>query len=813
MKSPAFVLLVPALCLAPFGADPADRGPEARGPKPSVEQPPVPHGTNRSNWSDELVQEYCVRCHGRRIKKGGMSLLEFDVTAADQSPELAESIIRKLRAGLMPPAGQRRPEDDSLAVFAADLEAQVDERAELDPNPGARTFQRLNRAEYAAAIRDLLDLNIDAGDYLPLDTKSANFDNIADTQVLSATLLTSYLTAADEISRLAVGDMDAPVRAKTFTNPGWASQWERVEGAPRGTRGGISAVHNFPVDAEYVFEMAFEHTIEGDFTGQPFRDEQIDISIDGEPVALVEVDQFMSVADPNGARMWTDPIFVKAGPHRVSAAFLRKFEGPIADPLSPHEWSLVTRGYGNKMTLLAHIKDLVIKGPHNATGISETPSRRAIFSPQPKTPDEERGYAEQIITRLATKAWRGTFPAADRDALMSIYDEASGRGGYELGIRTALQTILSSPRFVFRIEKPTAGVAPGENYRISDLDLATRLSFFLWGTIPDDELLELGTANKLSDPALLRGQVERMLADDRSKTLATRFAAQWLRLDDLDKVHPDRLAYPNYYHQLAQMMRRETELFFEHLVSEDQSVLDVLEADYTFVNGPLADHYGIPDVAGTAFQRVELQDENRRGLLGHASILTLTSHANRTSAVLRGKWIMEVLMGTPPPPPPPNVPGLEETETAAEGRLLSVAERLELHRANPICNSCHLMIDPMGVALENFDVTGRWRIKDNLNPILSATEMYDGSPMDSPADLSNALLRYPDAFIRNFIENLMAYGLGRRTEYYDMPSVRKIASDAADGDYRMSALITGVINSPAFQMSRAQATEPEPAKK
>jgi hypothetical protein len=797
MKRFALALLVPAL-FSGVGAFTGLAGSESGQP--------TGHGSG-SLPSDQLIREYCARCHGTLIQKGEMSLERFRAGAAEEQPELAEKIIRKLRAGMMPPAGQRRPDAETLAAFATVLEARVDRAAALEPEPGRRTFQRLNRAEYEASIRELLDLDMDAGDYLPLDTKSANFDNIADTQILSATLLNSYLTAAAEVSRMAVGDVDAPVRSATYSNPGWASQWERVEGAPRGTRGGVSAVHNFPADAEYVFEMAFEHNIEGFYTGSTSRNEQLDISVDGERVALMEVDQFMHVSDPNGARMWTDPIFVPAGPHRVSAAFLRTYEGPIEDPLSPYDWSLVTRGYAATMTVLAHIKDLVVKGPFDPTGVSETPSRRKIFNPYPASPAEERPCAEAIISRLGTRAWRGPLPAEDFHALMGIYEEAAAEGGFELGVRTALQTILSSPRFVFRVEKPADDVEPGESYRIGDLALASRLSFFLWGSIPDEELLDLAMEDQLSDPDVLAEQVQRMLADPRSKALATRFAAQWLRLDDLEKVHPDRLANPNFYSQLADMMRRETELFFEYLVREDRSLLELLTADYTFVNGPLAKHYGIVDVSGSVFRRVELADENRRGLLGQASVLMQTSHADRTSPVLRGKWVMEVLFGSPPPPPPPDVPEFDETDAASDGRLLTVAERLEMHRANPVCNSCHRMIDPIGIALENFDVTGRWRIKDNLNPIISDTEMHDGTEMNGPIGLRKALLRYPHAFTRTFIENLMAYGLGRRIEYYDMPSVRKIERDAAARGNRMSAIITGIVNSPAFQMGRMEAAE------
>ena len=799
MKKFAFALLGSALLtVVPTYTEqtPANPAPELSASQPS----------NHDDYN-ELIQQYCVRCHGRLIQKAEMSLLEFDVAAAADDAELAEKMVRKLRTGMMPPAGQTRPDDATLKEFATALETQLDAASAADPNPGLRSFQRLNRADYAGAIRDLLDLNIDAGDYLPLDTKSANFDNIADTQIISATLLESYLTAATEVSRLAVGDADAPTKSKTFRNTGYVSQWERIEGAPRGTRGGLSGMHNFPADADYVFHMAFEHGTTGGFVGSSSREEQIDISIDGRRVALVELDQYMSVSDPNGAYMWTEPIFVRAGPHQVSAAFLRQYDGPLEDPLSPYNWSLISRGRGGSaMTVLAHMKDLAVKGPYNATGVSETPSRRKVFTRRPISADDEQAAAEEIITTIGTRAFRRPLAPSDLDALMSFYQEAAAEGGFELGIRTALQAILSSPKFVFRFEEPPENVQPGENYRISDLDLASRVSFFLWSSIPDDELRNLAAEGQLSDPDILEEQVRRMLKDPRADAMATRFAAQWLRIDDLEKVHPDRLAYPDFHEQIARAMREETETWFNYIVREDRSVFEVLTSDYTFVNGLLARHYGIPDLEGTAFRQVPIEDDDRRGILGHGSFLTQTSHASRTSAVLRGKWVMEVLMGSPPPAPPPNVPGLDETESAVDGRLLTVAERMAMHRANPACTSCHLLIDPIGVALENFDVTGRWRIKDNLNPIDTKTELYDGNKMASPGDLRRALLRYPEAFVRNFIENLMAYGLGRRTEYYDGPRVRQIAKDAAANGNRMSSFILGVIKSPAFQMSQAKTT-------
>lgn len=761
-----------------------------------------------------IIESYCVRCHGQRRQMGNLMLHEFDVGSAEENAEIAEKMIRKLRAGMMPPVGARRPPKDSLIALVEAVEGRIDEVAAANPNPGSRTFQRLNRAEYQQSIADLLDLEIDAGDYLPLDTKSANFDNIADVQMLSATLMNAYLGAADQISRLAVGDPNAVPTSVTYTNPGYVSQWERVDGAPRGTRGGISVVHNFPADAEYVFKMAFEHTTTGGFYGGTAKGERIEVSVNGERVALLEVDQWMHVSDPNGVNMETDPILVRAGPQRITAAFIKQFEGPMEDLVSPHDWSLVDRqigvgGYG--VTALAHLKDLVVSGPFDVKGVSDTPSRRKIFTCRPTSSDDARSCATDILSRLATQAYRRPLTAADLDGLMALHQEVAGEKGFETGIRTALQAILASPDFVFRFEEVPSGTSVGETYRVSDVALASRLSFFLWGAPPDDELLSLARIGELSKPAVLQQQASRMLGDARAEALGSRFAAQWLRLDDLDKVHPDRLLFPDFHQQLADAMRRETELFVYSLVRDNRDLFELLTADYTFVNEGLARHYGIPNVSGDEFRRVVLPDETRRGLLGHGSILTLTSHAQFTSPVLRGKWVMEVLLGSPPPPPPPNVPDLEATEGVEDGRLLSVRERLEQHRANPACSSCHRMMDPIGLALEYYDVTGRWRIKDNGNEIDAASEMFDGVPVASPADLREALLSYPESIMRNFIENLMAYALGRRIEHYDMPTVRAIARDASADGNRMQTIIMGVVRSAPFQMGAVPPTvAPEP---
>ena len=748
---------------------------------------------------NDVIQDTCVRCHNERRLSGNLSLVGFDADEADQNAEIAERMIRKLQAGMMPPVGARRPGGDTLQTVVEELERVVDAAASRNPNPGGRTFQRLNRAEYEQAIRDLLLLKVDASEWLQNDQMSANFDNIADVQSLSATLLESYLNAASEISRWALGNRSAPPVDQVYKLPEYISQhpWDHVVGAPYGTRGGMVIDHVFPADAEYVFAMTFNG-------GRNARLEDVDISIDGERVAILHYTRSGAGADGRGgAGIRTEPIILRAGQHKVSAAFIRRGDGPYEDLLRPHEWSLAGGGSGgNGITSLPHLRDLIVSGPYNTTGISETATRSKIFSCRPTVPSEELGCAREIVFRLGSEAYRRPLSDNDISGLMNFYSAGSARGGFEGGVRRALEAILASPHFVFRFEREPENKDPGEIYRLSDVDLASRLSFFLWGTPPDAELLEIAAEGDLSDKELER-QTRRMLADPRSEALGTRFAGLWLRLQDLYKNRPDPNFYPNFDENLADAMRRETELFFYNLVREDKSFLEFFSADYTFVNERLARHYGIPGVSGNHFRRVTYSDDRRRGLLGQGSVLVLTSMANRTSPVLRGKWVMEVLLGTPPPPPPPGVPDLDETGTVSDGKFLTTRERMELHRENPACSSCHSLMDPIGLALDNYDVTGRWRLRENGNPIDTRGDFYDGTPVSTPAELVDALLGRPIPLVRNFTENLMAYALGRRVEYYDQPVVREISRNAEKSDYRMSSFILGIIQSDAFQMKRA----------
>jgi mono/diheme cytochrome c family protein len=759
-----------------------------------------------------VVRTTCVTCHNDRMKSGDLSLQSFTVAAAGERSELAEKMIRKLRAGLMPPAGSRRPDETALDSLAELLETAADAHAAAAPAPGRRTFQRLNRVEYAGSIKDLLALDVNAGEYLPLDAKSANFDNIADAQLLSPTLMQGYLTAAAEISRLAVGDLAATAREVTYPVSRWASQREHVDGAPYGTRGGLSVEHTFAADGDYRFRVSFFHETTGALYGNgraalhtAAAPEQVEIAIDGERVALLDVDRWMTTSDPDGVNIRTDPIAVTAGPHRVSAAFIRRLEGPAQDLIHPLEWSLastsIADAYG--FTTLPHLRDLAITGPFTVTGVSPTPSRSRIFSCHPDTEPRQMVCAREIVARLASQAFRRSAGERDLNALMDLYKKGASEGGFEAGVRAALEGILASPRFVFRFEERPAEAPAGASYAIEDVDLASRLSFFLWATGPDEELQRLANARKLSAPSTLDQQVRRMLADRRADVLGSRFAAQWLRLQDLDKINPDVRFYPDFDEQLKSSMRQETDLFFRHVIREDRPVLDLFSADYTFVDERLARHYGIPGVVGNTFRKVQYPDARRRGLLGHASILTQTSHPDRTSPVLRGKWVMEVLLGTPPPPPPPNVPDLEATAEAEDGRLRTVRERMEQHRANPACASCHRMIDPIGLALENFDVAGAWRIKDNGAPVDAVGTFYDGTKLTGPDDLRQALMKRQTSLVRSFTENLATYALGRRLDHADMPMVRGIVRQAAAADYKLSAFVLGIVRTPAFRMKAA----------
>jgi Protein of unknown function (DUF1592)/Protein of unknown function (DUF1588)/Protein of unknown function (DUF1585)/Protein of unknown function (DUF1587)/Protein of unknown function (DUF1595)/Planctomycete cytochrome C len=795
---------------SPAPKKPATASASAPAPKPAIA---VAHKTAplaAAAPQPDLTKQYCTGCHSEKGKAGGLSLVAFDPTRADQNAEVAEKIIHKLRLGMMPPPGVRRPEGDTLTQFAAALETKIDAAATLRPNPGRRPFQRLNRAEYARSVHELLDLDIDVNAFLPPDTLSAGYDNIADVQTFSPTLMEGYLRAAGRISTLAVGDRNASPSEATFKVPRTQSQMKHIDGTPWGTRGGIAVTHTFPADGDYSFRIMLHGTPTGQLFGSvSSRSEQIDLSINGERVALLDIDYKISETDKNGLNLTTPRIHVKAGPQRLAAAFIQKFDGVVDDLVAPIDYTLADTEYGDNagITILPHVRDFSITGPYKVTGVSDTPSRRKVFVCRPTSQADEIPCARRILSTLASEAYRGTANNEDVESLMEFYGDARKGHDFEAGVKAALQALLASPKFVFRFESTPPMAKPGQTYRVSDLDLASRLSFFVWNTVPDAELVKVATAGTLHTPAVLEKQVRRMLADSRVESLSTRFASQWLRLQDVEKIHPDALLFPGFDNELASSYKRETELFFDSIVREDRNILDLLTADYTFVNERIARVYRMPNIVGENFRRVDVPDE-RRGILGQGSMLMQTAVADRTSPVQRGKWIMEVLLGSPPPPAPqdPAPPPLDDTKSAtASGKPLSTRERMEEHRKNPACASCHKVIDPLGLALDNFDVLGAWRIKDNGVAVDANGVMYDGTKMNGPADLRSALLSHSEGLIRNFTDNLMSYAIGRRIEYYDQPSIRAIAKKAAQNGNRFSSFVMGIVNSPAFQMSTAEA--------
>ena len=784
---------------------PASGAPRVR--RANATAPAMSHAMSPAAQS-ELVTTYCAGCHSERAKAGGLSLAGFNAMKAQEQPEVVEKMIRKLRAGMMPPAGAKRPPEGALDDLTSALESRMDEHAAVNPNPGWRPFQRLNRAEYQRAVNDLLGVEVDVAPLLPPDTISHGFDNVADAQGFSPALLEGYLRAASKVTALAVGDPDSAAGESTYSLPKTAGQMSRVEGAPLGTRGGVSVVHTFPADGDYTFRMDFFAEPLGMLFGNTVTGEQIEVSINGERVGLYDIDPKMNETT-SSLSIKTAPIHVQAGPQRVTAAFIQRFEGPVNDLVAPiaHTMADTEIGTAVGITTLPHLRNLAVVGPHKVTGVSDTVSRRRIFTCRPTGAADEAACAQSIVKGLASKAFRRAPSDREVTRLMKFYD--GGRQGqtFERGVTKAVEAILASPQFLFRLEDTPAGAKPGQTYRLGDLELASRLSYFVWGAAPDQPLQQLAAQNKLSLPGALDKQVTRLLADQRAAALSTRFASQWLRLQDLDDVSPDPILYPYYDRSLGQALQQETELFIASLVRDDRSVLDLLTADYTYANEKVAQHYGIGGVSGTQFRRVALPPE-RRGILGHGSVLTLTSIADRTSPVQRGKWIMEVLLGSPPPAPPPNVPALEETKGTADGKVLTVRERMETHRKNPACMSCHKVIDPLGLALENFDATGRHRINDSGMTVDAVGVLYDGTTMEGAEGLRRALLKHKDAFLLSFTEHMMTYALGRRVEASDMPAVRAVIRGAAKQDYRVSAFVRGIVASAPFQKSIVKAAGP-----
>ena len=770
---------------------------------------PVPAAGQQASRADvdgqALVDRYCATCHNDRLQTGGFSFGPLDVADVAAHPEAWEKVVRKLRAGAMPPRPRPRPDQETYDGFRGWIEGELDAAAAADLNPGrTETFHRLSRTEYRNAVRDLLALDVSVDDLLPADDTSYGFDNIAGVLGVSPTLMERYLSAGRKISRLAVASPVPSPTAETFRIASDLGQDRRMERLPFGTRGGMVLDYNFPEDAEYVFEI---------LPDGPLRIEphDLEVTLDGERIALLTVGKAPDPDDPRG--LYTPQIEtlevrtpVTAGPHEVGVAFLRKTSAEPEGIRKLYLRPFTGEGSGGDSRFQPYVESLTIAGPYESSGarpVEGTPSRERIFTCRPASGAtvEETACAREILSTIARRAYRRPVTDDDVERLLVFYERGRAGGSFDTGIEMALRRLLVSPEFLFRVERDPEGVEGGESYRVSDLELASRLSFFLWSSIPDNELLDVAQRRELSVPAIFEAQIERMLADPRSEALVGNFAGQWLTLRNAAAVQPDEDEFPDFGEALRQGFRRETELLFSSVLREDRSALDLLDADYTFVDERLARHYGIPNVRGSHFRRVALDDGARGGLLGHGSILTVTSYANRTSPVNRGKWVLENILGTPPPPPPPDVPDLE---TAEGGQALSMREAMEQHRANPVCASCHRLMDPLGLALENFDAIGRWRDRNETRGAINAAgELPDGTPFDGPAGLKDALLRHPERFVTTVTEKLMTYALGRGIEYYDAPAVRAIVRDAAEDGYRLSSLVKGVVRSAPFQMRRS----------
>ena len=784
-----------------------------------------------------VLDQYCVTCHNQKLKTGGLELDKLSLDHAGPDAETWEKVVRKVRAGMMPPAGAKRPDRKTLDSLAASVETALDHAAAEHPNPGRTPLHRMNRAEYANAIRDLLAVDVDASTVLPADDSSNGFDNIADVLGVSPALMERYVSAAAKISRLAIGDKDTSPLDVTYTVKGDLSQDVTLEGMPPGTRGGTIVRHNFPLDGEYLIKLSLTKLSFGQVYGEGAEGQELEVTLNGQRVKIYQLDVvpmfFMRekpgearpapppLSDPNEERVKMTPdihlefrLKVKAGPQDIGVAFLEPSYEANEDLVHRPGASMkdVNIGMQYGYSTVPHLARVDITGPYNATGSGDTPSRQHIFVCHPSAPSEEVACARKILTNLTRRAYRRSPTDSDLEPLLSFYQqERNSSGSFDNGIEMALRRILADPEFIFRFEPPPAKIAPGGIYRINDTELASRLSFFIWSSIPDDELLTLASQNKLHEPAVLERETRRMLADPRARALVTNFAGQWLYLRELKNSNPDSREFPDFDDNLRQAFQKETEMLFGSIVHEDRPVLDLLNADYTFVNERLAKHYGIPGIYGPDFRRVPLPSASpamdaRRGLLGQGSMLLVTSNANRTSPVQRGKWVLENLLGTPPPLPPPNVPPLKENTGGTA--VTSVRERMEEHRSNPVCAACHKIMDPIGLSLENFDGVGAWRTVDSGFKVDPSGQLVDGTPLSGPASLRQALLNRPEAFVGNMTDKLMMYGIGRETKYYDMPVVRSVMHDAARNNYRFSDLVLGIVKSAPFQMKIKEAEKP-----
>ena len=719
----------------------------------------------------QLLEDYCSECHNFDDFAGGLAFDLLDTNDLLSDAETWEKVLLKLKAGMMPPLGKERPENHEVQAFVADMAHAIDSAWSDSPNTGAPLLHRMNRTEYQNAIRDLLALPIDAAEMFPADNSSEGFDNIASALSVSPALMQSYISAANKVSRLAVGDMTASARTDTY-RADRQDQSEHLEGITLGTRGGAAFEHVFPLDAEYEFSIS-RTGANAAFSLDPVGiEDPVELVIDGERVALF----------PAGASSQIR-LGISAGPHKIEAAFVQTQSPRGVDDLHT-VWSNSTS-----------VRAVSINGPLNASGPGDTPSRQAIFSCTPDSVSAEEPCARQILENLAYKAYRRPVSERAMDTLLAFFRDGRELRDFDTGIQYALARILVDPMFVFRFESEPEGINVGQNYELQPYELASRLSFFIWSSIPDGELLALAESGALEDSKVQEQQIQRMLRDPKADSLVKNFAASWLSLSQLNNVNPTAQDFDG---SLQVAMRRETELLLESVILEDRPVIELLTADYSFVNERLARHYGIPNIRGSHFRKVNLAETGRHGLLGHSSILTITSAPNRTSPVIRGAWIMENLLGTPPPPPPPGVEtNLEETATAGEAPT-TLRQRLEQHRIDPACASCHNMMDPIGFALENFDAIGKFREQTSGIPVNTAATFWDGTDIDGPEGLFDVLMARSDLFVENFIEKLMTYALGRKVEYYDMPSVREVVQRAEDSDFRFSALVQEIALSDAF---------------
>jgi Protein of unknown function (DUF1592)/Protein of unknown function (DUF1588)/Protein of unknown function (DUF1587)/Protein of unknown function (DUF1585)/Protein of unknown function (DUF1595) len=744
------------------------------------------------------LDKYCVSCHRGPTAFAALHLDTLDTANFETNGATWEKLARKLRNREMPPAGMPRPDEGTYDALVRYIETGRDRLAEAKPNPGRPTLHRLNRTEYGNAVRDLLAIEIDVAELLPADDIGYGFDNIGDVLQVSPLLLERYLSVARKISRTAVGDTTIPVSYQTYDVPHRLIQDDRLgEGAPVGSRGGTIVRHLFPVDGEYEISVTLQRNRDDEYLGLA-RERKLDLRLDDQRLQL-----FTIAANPKKVVLGsgTPPdahlkirVSVKAGTRELAATFLK-------DTLIKE--GIIDRVKGDDVqTYFEGVGSITVAGPFNVQGSGNTATRDRIFICHPSAAAEQQACAKKVLSNLAHRAYRRPVSDGETAQLLALYNEGARNGGFESGVRLALQKILVSPEFLFRAEVDPPGAAPGTVYKISDIELASRLSFFLWSSIPDDQLLAVAESGRLSDASVLQAQVKRMLADRRSEALVRNFAGQWLYLRNIARISPDQTTFPTFDENLRQALAKETELLIESQLREDRSVVDLLRTDYTFLNQRLAEHYGIKGVYGNEFRRVKLEDPNRHGLLGQASILAVTSYPNRTAPTIRGKWVLEQLLGSPPPPPPPNVPSLKDDATAQQ---MTMRQRMEQHRANPTCAACHRLMDPLGFALENFDGLGNWRVSaaPGSGPIDASGTTPDGTKFNGPAGLRDVLMKKQDMFVENFTERLMTYALGRGVEEYDYAALRKIAREAAADNQKWSSVILGIVKSTPFQMRRA----------